>query len=292
MSLWLCAHWPLVWLHCEWINVLKLLPLSSVVHGSSETDLGRIWRTKMQLGSLPVTRGVARLTWTGINEISHRWNKDYEREKHFISGIKFNHSCFVLIFTIFFKTKFKLIIFFLLLLATWGQCNRNCSVFGSSSGLRNRLCLFSTSTFPAWLDSARSLLFSIMTERPPQCAWLITAESPVMSLLAKQMQRNNGGRLGVCESVTMVSVSAISIVAEFQNEQFWFLGTSHSHDSSSDIIDGSVVGLQSVDLTFSDRLGSLVIPAKQVLKKNLVPGTATWSETLTSNTNGPEPIRC
>lgn len=64
---------------------------------------GRIWRTKMQLGSLPVTRGVARLTWTGINEISHRWNKDYEREKHFISGIKFNHSCFVLIFTIFFK---------------------------------------------------------------------------------------------------------------------------------------------------------------------------------------------
>lgn len=112
MSLWLCAHWPLVWLHCEWINVLKLLPLSSVVHGSSETDLGRIWRTKMQLGSLPVTRGVARLTWTGINEISHRWNKDYEREKHFNSGIKFNHSCFLLIFTIFLKLNLNLLFSF------------------------------------------------------------------------------------------------------------------------------------------------------------------------------------
>lgn len=237
MSLWLCAHWPLVWLHCEWINVLKLLPLSSVVHGSSETDLGRIWRTKMQLGSLPVTRGVARLTWTGINEISHRWNKDYEREKHFISGIKFNHSCFVLIFTIFFKTKFKLIIFFLLLLATWGQCNRNCSVFGSSSGLRNRLCLFSTSTFPAWLDSARSLLFSIMTERPPQCAWLITAESPVMSLLAKQMQRNNGGRLGVCESVTMVSVFVQPFLSlpnfKMSSFDFWEQATLMTHRVTS-----------------------------------------------------------
>lgn len=105
----------------------------------------------MQLGSLPVTRGVARLTWTGINEISHRWNKDYEREKHFISGIKFNHSYFVLIFTIFFKTKFKLIIFFLLLLATWGQCNRNCSVFGSSSGLR--IAYASFPLVPSQLDS-------------------------------------------------------------------------------------------------------------------------------------------
>lgn len=66
----------------------------------------------MQLGSLPVTRGVARLTWTGINEISHRWNKDYEREKHFISGIKFNHSCFVLIFTIFLKQNLSLLFSF------------------------------------------------------------------------------------------------------------------------------------------------------------------------------------
>lgn len=243
MSLWPCAHWPLVWLHCGWINVLKLLALSSVVHGSSETDLGRIWRTKMQLGSLPVTRGVARLTWTGINEISHRWNKDYEREKHFISGIKFNHSCFVLIFTIFFKPNLNLLFSFFFFWPLGVSATEIVLYLGqhgvstSSSGLRNRLCLFSTSTFPAWLDSARSLLFSIMTERPPQCAWVITAESPVMSLLAKQTQRNNGGCLGVCESVIMVSVFVQPFLSlpnfKMSSFDFWEQATLMTHRVTS-----------------------------------------------------------
>lgn len=150
----------------------------------------------------------------------------------------------------------------------------------SSSGLRNRLCLFSTLSL---LDSARSLLFSIKLNDH-----LSAPGSLQLKVLWCLCLRNKRNR-------TMEDVWVFVKRSRFYRcriSKFWFLGTSHSHGSWSDIIDGSVVGLQSVDITFSDRLGSLVISAEQVLKKYLVPGTATWSETLASNTNGPEAIRC
>lgn len=108
-------------------------------------------------------------------------------------------------------------------------------------------------------------------------------------LYATQTKHDNGGRRGdgipAARSVTFCFLDnsaglcgCISVVVSVvQKLWFWFLWRSCFHDLS-DATDWPIGGMQSTDVTFSKRLGSLETPGEQVLQ-------GTWYQVLSPNEN-------